>query len=112
MVWKGTNGNNFWVGRNGEKPVAIVDHCMSKGADRRPRHPGQVAGRTLAILEVRSFGTFWNWQRRHGLAICESFQDTAWANGVLEEPDLSLPWLAECGQKEGQPEPADNINRA
>jgi hypothetical protein len=101
MVWKGTNGNNFWPGRDGETAVAIVDHCMSKGADG-----------TRATLE-----SCWAWFSNPKSEVSAHFgigkdgrvwqfvnlKDTAWANGVLENPDMSLGWLAECVNKKINP---------
>ncbi|MBN9387853.1 MAG: N-acetylmuramoyl-L-alanine amidase [Chloroflexi bacterium] len=101
IVWKGTNGQNFWAGRDGESAVAIVDHCMSKGADG-----------TRATLESCA-----NWFAKPKSEVSAHFgvgkdgrvwqfvdlRNTAWANGILEQPDLSLPWLAECVSRKINP---------
>jgi N-acetylmuramoyl-L-alanine amidase len=101
MVWKGTNGNNFWPGRDGETAVAIVDHCMSKGADGTRATLESCAGwfanahsEVSAHFGVAKDGRVWQFVK---------LQDTAWGNGILEDPDLSLPWLAECVQKKINP---------
>ena len=94
IIWKGTNGNNFWVGRDGEKAVAIVDHCMSKGADGTRATLANCAAwfanpksEVSAHFGVAKDGRVWQFV---------DLKNTAWANGILEQPDMSLPWLAEC----------------
>jgi N-acetylmuramoyl-L-alanine amidase len=101
MVWKGTNGNNFWVGRDGETAVAIVDHCMSKGADgTRATLPScwgwfsNPKSEVSAHFGISKAGEVWQFVK---------LSDTAWGNGILENPDLSLPWLAECVKKKINP---------
>lgn len=101
IVWKGTGGNNFWTGRDGERPVAIVDHCMSKGSDGTRATLESCAGwfanprsEVSAHFGVGKDGRVWQFV---------DLQNTAWANGILEQPDLTLPWLAECVAKKINP---------
>lgn len=101
IVWKGTDGHNFWTGRDGEIPLAIVDHCMSKGADgtRATLEScaawfGNPKSEVSAHFGVGKDGQVWQFV---------DLQNTAWANGILEQPDLSLPWLAECVSKKINP---------
>lgn len=86
--------NNSWAGRDGHSPVAIVDHCMSRTATGE-----------LATME----GTL-SWFRNPKSEVSAHFgvgrdgrvwqfvqmRDTAWANGIVQEPDLTIPWLAEA----------------
>lgn len=101
IVWKGTNGQNFWTGRDGESAVAIVDHCMSKGADGTRATLESCANwfanpksEVSAHFGVGKDGRVWQFVDVH---------NTAWANGILEQPDMSLPWLAECVSKKINP---------
>jgi N-acetylmuramoyl-L-alanine amidase len=94
IVWKGTGGHNFWTGRDGETPVAIVDHCMSRGADGTRATLESCAAwfanptsEVSAHFGVGKDGRVWQFV---------DLQNTAWANGILEQPDMTLPWLAEC----------------
>lgn len=101
IVWKGTNGQNFWTGRDGQTAVAIVDHCMSKGADGTRATLESCANwfanpksEVSAHFGVGKDGRVWQFVE---------LGNTAWANGILEQPDLSLPWLAECVSKKLNP---------
>lgn len=101
FIWKGTNGHNFWAGRDGQTPLAIVDHCMGKGADGTRATLESCAGwfanpksEVSAHFGVGKDGRVWQFV---------DIRDTAWANGILEEPDLSLPWLAECVSRKINP---------
>ena len=101
ILWKGTNGNNFWVGRDGETACAIVDHCMSKGADGTRATLESCAGwfanpksEVSAHFGVAKDGRVWQFV---------DLKNTTWANGILEQPDMSLPWLAECVSKKVNP---------
>lgn len=101
IEWKGTQGNNFWVGRDGEKPVAIVNHCMSKGSDGTRATLASCAGwfansnsEVSAHFGVGKDGRVWQFVK---------VNDTAWANGILEKPDLKLPWLADAVARKVNP---------
>lgn len=101
IVWKGTNGNNFWVGRDGETACAIVNHCMSKGADGTRATLESCAAwfankksEVSAHFGVAKDGRVWQFVE---------LKDAAWGNGILEKPDMSLPWLAECVKKKVNP---------
>jgi N-acetyl-anhydromuramyl-L-alanine amidase AmpD len=81
---------NFWQGRGNLQPVAIVEHTMQgelantfaifNGA---PTPTGQ-SYRISAHYGVAKDGRVWQFVRD---------EDTAWANGVLNQPDPSLDWL-------------------
>lgn len=101
MVWKGTNGNNFWVGRDGEKAVAIVDHCMSKGAtgvratlEGCWSHFSNPKSEVSAHFGVGKDGRVWQFV---------NLNDTAWSNGILENPDMAVPWLADAVRRKVNP---------
>jgi N-acetyl-anhydromuramyl-L-alanine amidase AmpD len=81
---------NFWQGRGNLQPVAIVEHTMQgelantfaifNGA---PTPTGQ-SYKISAHYGVAKDGRVWQFVRD---------EDTAWANGILNQPDPSLNWL-------------------
>jgi hypothetical protein len=101
IIWKGTGGRNFWAGRDGQTACAIVDHCMGRAADgSRATIEGTLAwfanpkSEVSAHFGVAQDGRVWQFV---------DIKNTAWANGILEQPDLSLPWLAECAARQINP---------
>ena len=94
IIPRSTNGVNYWSGRSGHLPVAIVNHCM-----------GRDSKGNLATME----GTL-SWFRSSASEVSAHFgvaqdgrvwqfvpmEDTAWANGILEMPDFSIKWLADA----------------
>ncbi len=101
IIPRGTNGVNYWKGRDGHLPVAIVNHCM--GRDK--------AG-NLATIE----GTL-SWFRNKSSEVSAHFgvardgrvwqfvdlDDTAWANGIVELPDQNIKWLVAAISKKVNP---------
>lgn len=87
IEWKGTNGNNFWQGRGSEKPLAIVDHIMEGSMSSSWGWFSNPAANASSHYGVAKDGRIWQFVK---------VEDTAWTNGVLQSPDVSLPWLAEC----------------
>lgn len=94
IVPRGTNGVNYWPGRAGHKPVAIVDHCMGRNAQgdlatiegtlswfRNPK------SEVSAHFGVARDGRVWQFV---------ALEDTAWANGIVELPDQGIKWLMEA----------------
>lgn len=88
IIWKGTNGVNYWPSRDGKMAVAIADHIMEgtmESTDGWFRNP---ASEVSSHFGVAKDGRIWQWVK---------IQDTAWTNGNLEEGlDLSCDWLVEC----------------
>lgn len=101
ITWKGTNGNNFWVGRDGKTACAIVDHCMGRARDGSRATLEGTRGwfsnpksEVSAHFGVAKDGRVWQFV---------DIKNTAWANGIMEQPDASIPWLAECVSKKINP---------
>ena len=94
IIPRGTNGINYWQGRNGHLPVAIVNHCMGRdkagnlatieGTLSWFRNP--VSG-VSAHFGVARDGRVWQFV---------SLGDTAWANGIVELFDQNIKWLTEA----------------
>ena len=97
IKWIGASSQNFTVGRplNGQGsvqtvPVAIVCHIMSGG----------LAGTDGWFLNPNSkvtahFGVGKQGQIHQYVKVA----DSAWANGIVESPDLSIKWLADAVNK-------------
>lgn len=84
IVWRGTNGNNYYAGRDGQKVIAICDHIMAgsiESADSWFKSPGSQAS---AHFGVAKDGRIWQW-------VAE--ENAAWANGVVNLSAASPPWL-------------------
>lgn len=84
--WKGTNGNNFWQGRDGHKVVAIVDHIMQGTMDSTLSWFSNPKSAVSAHFGVAKDGRIWQFVE---------LKNTAWANGIVQKPDLSIKWLAQ-----------------
>lgn len=85
---------NFWPGRNGKKPIAIVVHIEAgteAGSDAWFANP---ASKVSAHYSISKEGVIHQHVRD---------QDTAWANGVLDRPDMSVPWIAELARGGANP---------
>ena len=90
--WMGSP--NLYPGRAGQQCVSIVDHIMSGtmiGTDSYFQDP---AKEVSAHFGVALDGRIWQWVM---------LASTAWANGILENPDMSIDWLAECATKKINP---------
>lgn len=92
--WVGTSGRNFWSGRSGEPIVAIVNHVMGKSESGVPA--------TMASTESWFSNPKSEVSAHYGVSRAGEIvqyvrdTDTAWANGILEDPDPTLPWLMDC----------------
>lgn len=85
IVWQGSP--NFWVGRHSETVVAIVDHIMQGTMESSDGWFKNTNSQVSAHFGVAKDGRIWQWV---------SLSDAAWANGIPESPDMSIPWLAEA----------------
>lgn len=97
LTWIGSP--NFWRGRNGHIPTAIVDHIMEgtiEAANSRFQNAddNQVGGRASTHFGVAKDGRIWQWVQ---------MGDTAWGNGIMQTPDMSIPWLADCFNNDVNP---------
>lgn len=85
IVWKGTD--NRWIGRGGQPVLAICDHIMQssiESADDWFRNPASEAS---AHFGVARDGRIWQWV---------ALENTAWTNGIINKPDMSVDWIARC----------------
>ena len=83
---------NFWKGRNGQKAIAICDHIMQgtmEGSDSEFKN-GQVS----AHFGVAKDGRIWQWV---------AVTDAAWANGPINRPDTSIPWIVDAQKNKINP---------
>lgn len=81
---------NFWQSRGYSKPMAIVEHIMQGTLEEtfalfngNPASDGQTY-KVSAHYGVARDGRVWQFVRD---------EDTAWANGILNDPDPRLEWL-------------------
>ena len=79
---------NFWRGRDGYMPMAIVEHMMQGTLEETRRYFNGEEGAyyVSAHYGVARDGRIWQFVRD---------EDTAWANGILQQPDTSIDWLQE-----------------
>lgn len=76
---------NYWQGRNGQSPQAVVVHVAegSKGStDSWFHNPDAEAS---AHYEVNKDGGVWQYVRE---------EDSAWANGIVNKPNMGDPLIA------------------
>lgn len=85
ITWKGSP--NEWVGRNGESIVAICDHIMQGTMGGTFQTFEAAITQVSAHFAVSKIGEVWQYVRE---------ENTAWANGIWEDPDLSVPFLADA----------------
>lgn len=90
----GTDGNNYWIGRDGQIPVAIVNHIMSRGADGTLATVDSV--HNYFSSKASEVSAHFGVARSGRIVQYVDLINTAWGNGILEIPDLTIPWLAEC----------------
>jgi N-acetyl-anhydromuramyl-L-alanine amidase AmpD len=79
---------NFWKGRGDYQPVAIVQQMIQGNLETAYQYFNREKGSALvsAHYGVAKDGRVWQFVRE---------EDIAWANGILQEPDTSLDWIAE-----------------
>lgn len=93
-AWVWDPSPNYWVGRNGLHPLAIVMH-IEEGTERgTDEWFAEKASHVSAHYSVAKDGTI----RCHVLP-----ENTAWANGVYGNPDLSIEWLREAYERSINP---------
>jgi N-acetyl-anhydromuramyl-L-alanine amidase AmpD len=78
---------NYWRGRGGERVRAICLHVAEGDRAGVLSWFNNPASDASAHFLVNKDGTVWQFV---------DTDDTAWANGVVNAPDLTLPWLADC----------------
>jgi N-acetyl-anhydromuramyl-L-alanine amidase AmpD len=92
IEWKGSP--NFWSGRNGQTATAICDHIMEGTMDATNSWFKNLRSEASSHFGVAKDGRIWQWVK---------VEDTAWGNGILQSPDMSVPWLAECARQDINP---------
>lgn len=92
ITWKGSP--NHWVGRDNNTVVAIVDHIMQGTMESTNGWFKNRRSDVSSHFGVAKDGRIWQWVR---------VPDAAWGNGIPENPDLSLDWLAEGLKKKVNP---------
>jgi len=93
IVWRGCP--NYWHGRvdDQNRPwsvIAIVDHIMvgsMESTDGWFKNPASQASSTYGVAKD---GRIYQWV---------NVDDTHWGNGLLQAPDMSVAWIAECANK-------------
>ncbi len=85
----------YWKGRGGFMPVAIVEHMMQGSIEETWSYfDGQTSdaqARVSAHYGVARDGRVWQFV---------ADEDSAWANGILQKPDTSLVWLKEVYEED------------
>lgn len=85
---KGTAGNNYWPGRDGQTAVAIADHIMEGSIESTWGWFKNPASEVSSHFGIAKDGRIWQFV---------DVANTAWTNGNLEPGlDLTAPWLSEC----------------
>lgn len=85
IIWRGTN--NFWPGRDGHSPIAIVDHIMQSSIESADGWFKNPKSEVSAHFGVAKDGRIWQW-----VAVTNS----AWANGPINNPDKSIQWIVDA----------------
>lgn len=88
---------NFWQGRNGEQVKAICFH--GTGSPQNPLQPG--------LDDIDGVFANPNYQASTHFAIGRDgsihqyvdVHNAAWGNGVINNPNLTIPWIKECVEK-------------
>ncbi len=87
--------SHCWKGRGGFMPIAIVERSMQGTMEDCWRYfDGQNNGQKYTISAhygVGQDGQVWQFVED---------EDTAWSNGVLQAPDLSIDWLKEVFEEQ------------
>lgn len=94
IQWRGTNGNNYWVGREGESIVAICDHIMQGTMESSDGWFKNKKSQVSAHFGVAKDGRIWQWV---------DVANRAWANGIPEDPDMSVPFIADAINRKKNP---------
>ncbi len=76
-----------WPARAGQKVVAIVDHITAGGKWGVLEHFSNPDNDASSNYLVNRDGSIWEF-------VAPS--KAAWANGILQNPDMNIGWLAEC----------------
>jgi len=85
---------NFWPGRSGRQPLAIVMHIEAGTEAGTDAWFANVKSQVSAHFSIAKTGEI----RQH---VQET--DSAWANGAVAGPDLSIPWLKEAVEAKVNP---------
>jgi|GEM_PF-1822637 len=80
---------NFWKGRGQQHPVAIVEHTMQGTLEDTFRYFNGDLGNypVSAHYGVGRDGRIWQFV---------AVEDTAWANGIVQDYDITLDWVTEA----------------
>ena len=92
LVWKPVP--NCWKGRQGERVRGIVLHASEGGRASVWSWFRNRESEVSAHYLVNKDGTVWQFV---------DTADTAWANGVVNSPDRTIPWLDECLERGQNP---------
>lgn len=91
IEWRAPGSPNFFPDRQGlGQPVAIVDHIMSGTMESSDNWFKNPASQVSAHYGVARDGRIWQWVR---------LTDGSWANGIVQNPDMSVPFIADCVSK-------------
>lgn len=92
ITWVGSP--NFWVGRWGEDVLGICDHIMQGTLGSTDGWFNNPASGVSATFGVGKAGAIHQYV---------SLADSAWANGIVKQPDLSVKWLADFVRRGDNP---------
>lgn len=94
IIWKGAHKNNFSVGRNGHRPVAICQHVAEGGLSSVASWFNNPQSQASTHYIVGKKGEIWQFVKD---------EDFAFANGVWEQPDPTILWLADAFRRSINP---------
>jgi N-acetyl-anhydromuramyl-L-alanine amidase AmpD len=92
--WKPAHPNNHFTGRNGLRPIAIVDHIMAGSLNATTGWFANPKSEASTHFGVGKDGRIHQYVR---------VENGAYGNGTVNKSDLSVPWIAECVSKKINP---------
>lgn len=94
IEWKPAHTNNHFQGRNGHRPIAIVDHIMAGSLNATTSWFSNPQSEASTHYGIGKDGRIYQFVR---------VENGAYGNGPINKPDMSVPWLAECVNRKINP---------
>jgi N-acetyl-anhydromuramyl-L-alanine amidase AmpD len=87
IEWRPAHSENHFQGRNGQRPIAIVDHIMEGSLSATTGWFANPASGASTHFGIGKQGQIFQYVR---------VENGAYGNGPINKPDLSIPWIAQC----------------
>ena len=89
-IWKGAHANNYAAGRGGEQPSVVIIHVAQTATlDQLAGWFNNPNAGVTAHYGTGQDGKVYRFVKE---------EDTAFANGILNKPNMAIPWVAKCVQ--------------